>query len=73
MKSGVDHYTTGTAVVDIHFPGDDVVCKHCWLFLRSDPELRRYRCRLTGEPIPEPQHSTGQQCPLIFEGGEAHA
>lgn len=61
---------TGEASVQVHFPGDDTVCKWCWVFLRCDNDLHRYRCKLTGEPIVDPAHQIGQECPLIFKDKE---
>lgn len=64
---GVSGYTTGETVVQVHFPNGDMCCRWCWVFLQSDGELRRYRCKLTGESIPDPIHQTGQNCPLQIQ------
>lgn len=65
-------YTTGETTVQVHFPGGDTVCKWCWPFLQCDNDLKRYRCKRTGESIPDPQHNIGRQCPLIFKEGETN-
>ncbi len=63
----VESYTTGETTVQVHFPNGEVCCRWCWPFLQSDNELRRYRCKRTGESIPDPVHQIGQKCPLNFE------
>ena len=66
MKAGVERYTAGRAEVTVYFPDGELFCKWCWAFLQCDSDLRRYRCKLTEEPIPDPQHTIGHRCPLIF-------
>jgi hypothetical protein len=70
MKSGVDRYLTGEALVQVHFPNGEKACKWCWPFLQADHELRRYRCKLTEEPLPDPLHEIGYKCPLKFQEKE---
>lgn len=68
--NGVSAYTVGRAAVDIHFPNHDVCCLWCWLYLQCDHDLKRYRCKLTGEPIPYPSQQLGAKCPLQFSEKE---
>lgn len=68
MKNeGVFYYEIGETTVQVNFPNGDMACKWCWPFLQCDNDLKRYRCKRTGEPLPDPQHEIGQQCPLIFK------
>lgn len=67
---GVRYYTAGQTTVEVHFPNGDVACKWCWPFLQSDTALGRYRCKRTGESIPDPKHEIGLKCPLRFQEEE---
>lgn len=68
--NGVRYYITGETIERISFPNGEVVCKHCWPYLQTDPFLHRCRCRKTGEPIQDPEHEIGMQCPLVFKDRE---
>ena len=68
----VDYYLMGETTVQVWFPNGEAACKWCWDFLEYDSSLRRCRCKRTGEPIPDPQHDIGLQCPLIFKEGETN-
>ena len=65
-QTGVTEYTIGRSQADVAFPNHDVCCLWCWLYLQCDHDLKRYRCKLTGEPIPYPSQQIGAKCPLIF-------
>ncbi len=64
------YYGHGQAVVDVHFPNKDCVCRWCSLFLRYEEAFKRYSCRLSGEWIFDPFHERGSRCPLILEEDE---
>lgn len=42
-KDGVSYYTTATATVKIHFPEEEIKCKHC-RFCIGERTLDRYKC-----------------------------
>lgn len=66
---GVDFYTWGSATLAIPFPEDMTRCQWC-PYVRNEDSLKRHRCLLTGEYLPFPFTSRGNQCPIIFEEGK---
>lgn len=64
IKSGVDWYTKGLAVVEVSFPEDDVRCRNC-RFCRPEKEAGRFWCRLTNEIIYNIDAMDGR-CPIQF-------
>lgn len=66
FKDGVRYYTTGKAIVPVHFPEDQVICRWC-PFCRSEQDLNRYWCRLTNSMIYAPNECILPDCPIEFE------
>lgn len=66
FKNGVSWYTRGTAIVDVHFPEDDVCCSWC-PFCRAENDLGRFWCRLTNQMIYNPYTERDDDCPIILE------
>ncbi len=62
----VAFYKTGVASIAVNFPNGDAVCRWC-PFIRYDESLRRHRCLFTGEYLPFPVESLGNECPIVFE------
>lgn len=67
---GVGWYTWGTATVAVCFPEDKTNCQWC-PYVRNEDSLKRHRCLLTGEYLPYPFASRGNQCPIVFNEKEA--
>lgn len=65
----VRFYRTGVAFVAVHFPNGEAVCRWC-PYVRYDESLRRHRCLFTGEYLPFPMESRGNECPVCFEEEE---
>lgn len=65
FKNGVSWYTDGKAVVDIHFPENDVCCSWC-PFCRSENDLNRFWCRLTNTMLYNPFVNIASNCPIEF-------
>lgn len=65
-EGGVSYYTWGTVVVQVPFPEDMTCCQWC-PYVRNEDSLKRHRCLLTGEYLPFPFTSRGNQCPVTFE------
>ena len=63
---GVSWYTTGVATIRVPFPEDMTVCQWC-PYVRNEDSLKRHRCLLTGEYLPFPFTSRGNECPIYFE------
>lgn len=68
-SEGVGWYTWGSATVPVCFPEDKVSCQWC-PYVRNEDSLKRHRCLLTGEYLPYPFTSRGNECPIIFEPKE---
>lgn len=66
FDGGVKWYSRGTATVQVFFPEGEIVCQNCKL-LTAEYLLKRSRCAVTGEIIPDPTYMTGGLCPLKFE------
>ncbi len=62
FDNGINYYTS--AILNIHFPEDDVRCGQCPLCYEDS--LHRAKCRLTGELVYSLQ-SISDFCPLQFE------
>ena len=62
----VSFYKTGVAVVAVHFPNGDAVCRWC-PYVRYDESLRWHRCLFTNEYLPFPMESRGNECPIAFD------
>ena len=63
---GVSFYTWGTAHIAVPFPEDLTQCQWC-PYVRNEDSLKRHKCLLTGEYLPFPFTSRGNQCPITFE------
>lgn len=63
---GVSYYTKGTATLPVFFPEDKTTCQWC-PYVRTEDSLKRCRCLLTGEYLPYPFTSRGNECPVVFE------
>lgn len=68
-EDGVSYYTWGTAILHVPFPEDMTRCQWC-PYVRNEDSLKRHRCLLTGEYLPFPFTSRGNQCPVAFEEEE---
>lgn len=68
-NEGVSWYTRGVATVPVNFPEDFVCCQWC-TYVRNEDSLKRHRCLLTGEYLPFPFTSRGNECPVVFEKEE---
>lgn len=65
----VTYYTFGTATLRVSFPEDLTECQWC-PYVRNEDSLKRHKCLLTGEYIPFPFTSRGNQCPIVLDGQE---
>ncbi len=65
----VSFYVTGVAHIPVHFPNGMTFCQWC-PYLKYRDGLRRHQCGLTGEFLPYPFDSRGNECPVIFENKE---
>ena len=70
MKNGVDFYTTGHSMVEVHFPEDRTVCMWYPFCLRDARNPSRKVCIITDEPIVYEEYGRGGKCPLKFESEE---
>lgn len=68
-RDGVGWYTKGLATLLVYFPEDMTTCQWC-PYVRNEDSLKRHRCLLTGEYLPFPFTSRGNECPVDLEGGE---
>ena len=68
-QGGVSYYTWGHLEIDVPFPEDMTQCQWC-PFVRNEDSLKRWRCLITGEYLPFPFVSRGNQCPIIFDTEE---
>lgn len=66
-RTGISYYTSGTAIVPVHFPEDKVCCANCIVFCRYEDAFKRYSCRATGEHIVYPFDTIGQLCPIQWK------
>jgi hypothetical protein len=62
---GVREYTDGVAAVPVHFPKNKETCQWCE-YCYAEPELKRFKCRLTRELIEFPFTERGVMCPIMF-------
>ena len=62
----VAFYTWGTATLRVPFPEDMTRCQWC-PYIRNEDSLKRHRCLLTGEYLPFPFTSRGNECPIILD------
>ena len=70
FDKGISYYTKGKAVVEVSFPEDAVCCQYC-RFCRTEPELKRFWCRLTNDMIYDPfSPYRSENCPIKFEEDE---
>lgn len=69
MGNCVLYYTSGIATVEVHFPENKTVCQWC-NFVRNEDSLKRHKCMLTGEYLPYPFTSRGNQCPILLNETE---
>jgi hypothetical protein len=66
LERAVRYYTRGVATIHVPFPEDMTVCQWC-PYVRNEDSLKRHKCLLTGEYLPFPFTSRGNQCPVVFE------
>jgi hypothetical protein len=66
LDRGVSYYTQGVATIVVPFPEDMTFCQWC-PYVRNEDSLKRHKCLLTGEYLPFPFTSRGNQCPVVFE------
>lgn len=66
MDKAVTYYTWGTATLRVPFPEDMTRCQWC-PYVRNEDSLKRHRCLLTGEYLPFPFTSRGNECPIILD------
>lgn len=67
FDNGVRFYGVYTAHLTVSFPEDDICCRWC-SHCRSERDLGRARCGLTGEVLftPEISNAVGARCPINF-------
>lgn len=65
-EDGVRYYTWGTARLRVPFPEDLTRCQWC-PYVRYEDGLKRHRCLLTGEYLPYPFASRGNECPVVID------
>lgn len=65
----VTYYTWGTATLRVPFPLDYTSCQWC-PYVRNEDSLKRHRCLLTGEYLPFPFTSRGNECPITLDEEE---
>ena len=72
FENGVRFYTKGIAAVEVSFPENAVCCQYC-PFCYAEENLKRHKCRLTGEIIVNPYSLyRGAKCPVCLkEDGNA--
>lgn len=68
-SEGVTYYTWGVATLPVPFQEGMTRCQWC-PYVRNEDSLKRHRCLLTGEYLPFPFTSRGNQCPVIFTNEE---
>lgn len=64
MNYGVSYYTKGVATIDVFFPEGNTTCRYCQFCYDPKDELKRWKCRLTGEYIYTPMVCVGEKCPV---------
>ena len=63
FDSGVKYYTQAYAVVEVHFPEDDICCARCRMYSKGSD-----RCLLDQNIRPyNPNKYVGEGCPLILK------
>lgn len=68
FKNGVQWFTKGVATIPVYFPEDKIKCQNCQ-FCRSESDLKRFWCRLTGQMIYNPFCAElPENCPIEFTG-----
>ena len=68
-SEGVKYYTWGHASLAVPFPEEKLVCQWC-PYVRNEDSLKRHKCLLTGEYLPYPFTSRGNECPVVFDEEE---
>lgn len=53
--------------VEVVVPKERPVCRYCQGWLDYDERVRRHYCRLTQEPLVDPDGDIGFRCPLRGE------
>lgn len=53
FENGVLWFTKGQLTLDVYFPENEVRCQYC-PFCRSDGDLNRYFCKITGKMLYNP-------------------
>jgi hypothetical protein len=70
FERGVDHYTSGTATVVVHFPDDQTACRWC-PYLRYDRGCNRHWCELTDHLVYNIDNlERSEFCPIVFKNFE---
>lgn len=64
FSRGVKYYSGG--MVQISFPEDDICCQWCPM-LGYESKVDRAYCKRTGEYLPSPKFTIGNQCPITFD------
>lgn len=67
FDKGVSYYTSGKAVVPVHFPEDAVACRWC-PFCYMD-NMERNWCRLNGTLL-YTKDTISDDCPIVFDKEE---
>lgn len=67
FEDGIQRYTTGSAVVRVHFPAGYVACAYCPYCIKDGRNYLRMVCFLTGEIVPAPESGRLESCPLEME------
>lgn len=69
QHKGVSYYTSGTAVLRVHFPEDKICCYWC-PFRDFDYGTKQYQCKLTNELLVYPMTNVGSDCPVVLDETE---
>ena len=60
-------YLTAEITVEVVVPKERPVCRYCQGWLDYDERVRRHYCRLTQEPLVDPDGDIWFRCPLRGE------
>lgn len=68
FENGVLWFTKAQLAFDVYFPENEVKCQYC-PFCRSDIDLKRYFCRITGKMLYNPfAAELPDGCPITVTG-----
>lgn len=65
FETGVSYYTRAALYWEFGFPEDRTTCQWC-PFSYSEPDLKRWRCRITRDFLLHPFTERGVNCPVYI-------